>query len=87
VEVDPASAIYYNNLGAINFLLGKFDLARVALEKSYALNAEAAAVCINLGDWHYLKKDCQKAIELYRKIGAFDPLSDIARQRLLYKVP
>ena len=84
---DPASAIFYNNLGAINFLLEKIDSAKVALEKSYTLDPDSAVVCINLGDLYYSKKEIQKAIEFYRKVGQFDALSDIASQRLLYKVP
>lgn len=86
-EIDPASAVFYNNLGVLYLLTGKWDLARTALEKSAALDPEAAAVCINLGDLYYQKKDIQKAIEFWRKVGAFDPLSDIAEQRLLHKVP
>lgn len=87
VEADPTSAVFYGNLGVIYFLLGKLDLARGALEKSQALELEAAAVCLNLGDLYYQEKEIQKAIEFYRKISRFDPLSDIAEQRLLYKVP
>ncbi|MDD5594473.1 MAG: tetratricopeptide repeat protein [Candidatus Margulisbacteria bacterium] len=87
VQVDPASSVFYNNLGVVYFLLGKTDLAATALEKSFALDPEASAICLNLGDLYYLKKDAQKALELYRRVGEFDVLSDLARRRLFCKAP
>ncbi|MBI5078914.1 tetratricopeptide repeat protein, partial [Candidatus Saganbacteria bacterium] len=91
VQADPASAIFYNNLGVAYFLAGKTDLAGTALEKSRALDDGSSAVCLNLGDLYYKQSvsdaEVMKAIELYRKVGAVDPLSDIAAQRLMHKVP
>jgi tetratricopeptide (TPR) repeat protein len=87
VQIDPASAVFYNNLGVIYLLLGKIDLASTALEKSFALDPESSAVCLNLGDVHYCKKAVPKAIEFYRRVGTFDPLSSLARKRLMYKMP
>lgn len=87
VQIDPASAVFYNNLGVIYLLLGRIDLASTALEKSFALDPESSAVCLNLGDVHYWKKDVPKAIEFYRRVGMFDPLSSLARKRLMYKMP
>ncbi|HVN67302.1 MAG TPA: tetratricopeptide repeat protein, partial [Candidatus Sulfotelmatobacter sp.] len=86
-QLDPSSPVFYNNLGVCYLLLGKSDLARVALEKSYALDPEAAGTCLNLGDVYYGQKEARKAIELYRKVGAFDPLTDLAERRLFCKVP
>jgi len=85
VQVDPASAVFYNNLGVIYFLLGRMDLAQTALEKSYALDPECSAVCLNLGDLCYFKNEPQRAMDFYRRVGMFDPLSDLTRRRLLYK--
>jgi Flp pilus assembly protein TadD len=87
VQLDPASAIFYNNLGVIFLLLDKIEPAKTALEKSYALDFESSAACINLGDVYYLLGKIEKAVELYRKVGAFDPLSDIVERRFLYKIP
>jgi superkiller protein 3 len=87
LQVEPASAVFYNNLGVVCLLSEKTDLAVKSLEKSFALDGTASALWINLGDLYYLKKEAPKAIELYRKAGQFDPLSDLAGRRLLYKVP
>ena len=87
VQLDPASAIYYNNLGVACLLLGRFDQAQTFLEKSHALDNEAAGICLNLADLYYRRKESKKALELYARVGAFDPLSDLAEQRLLFKVP
>ena len=84
VQIDPSSPVFYNNLGVVYFLLGKIDLAKTALEKSAALNDESSAVCLNLGDLNYLRGEVKRAVELYRKVGAFDPLSDLADRRLMY---
>ncbi len=87
VQVDPASSVFYNNLGVVQLLLGRADLAAAALEKSHALDPEAAANCLNLGDLCYLRKETRQAIELYRRVGEFDTLSELARRRLFCKVP
>jgi tetratricopeptide (TPR) repeat protein len=87
VQIDPASPVFYNNLGVVYFLLGKGDLALTALEKSHALDPESSAVCLNLGDVHYSRKEVQKAVDFYRRVGAYDTLSDLARKRLIYKAP
>jgi tetratricopeptide (TPR) repeat protein len=87
VQVDPASAVFYNNLGAVYLLLGRSDLALTALEKSAALDPEASHLCLNLGDLYYAKKEAQKALELYRRVGEYDALADLARRRLFCKVP
>ncbi|MFA6418236.1 MAG: tetratricopeptide repeat protein [Candidatus Margulisiibacteriota bacterium] len=87
VHIDPASPVFHNNLGVVNYLLGRLEFAVIALERSYALDPETPAIFINLGDACYLKKEAQKAIDLYRMVGSFDPLADLVRQRLLYKIP
>jgi len=86
-ELFPASSIFYNNLGIVYFLLGKHALAKTALEKSYALNPYSSAICLNLGDYYFRQKEIARAMELYRKIGDFDPLTELARQRLLFRLP
>src|SRR3989338_3787911 len=86
-QVDPASAVFYNNLGVAYFLTGRLEPAAAALEKRFALDAELSAVCLNLVDLGYFRKEAQKAIELWRRVGDFDPLSDLARGRLFCKVP
>lgn len=87
VQLDPASVVFYNNLGVVLFLLGRTEAGQVALEKSQALDPESAAVALNLADIYYAKQDARRAIELYRKIGQFDLLSDLAASRLLFTVP
>ncbi len=87
VQTDPNSVVLRNNLGVIYFLLGQADQARREFEMAYEYDPDLAALCINLGDLFYLKKDVEKAIGLYKKVGSFDVLGDIAEQRLLYKVP
>ena len=87
VQLESASAVFYNNLGVVYFMLGKTDLAQTALEKSLALNPESSAACLNLGDIYYFKKETKKAIDFYRRVGLFDPLSDLSKRRLLHKVP
>ncbi|MFH1386789.1 MAG: tetratricopeptide repeat protein [bacterium] len=87
VQNNPGSSIYQNNLGAALFLAGKVERAQEVLEKSYELDPEASATALNLGDVYYWQKEVSKAISLYRQVGDFDPLSDLARQRLLHKTP
>jgi len=86
-ELHPASSIFYNNLGVVCLLLKKYDLAKTALEKSYALNPDSSAICLNLGDYYFQQKELAKAIGLYRKVGEFDPLTELAQQRLLFRIP
>ena len=87
VHIDPGSVVYRNNLGAIYFILGQIDQARAELEKAYAIDPELSGVCLNLGDSCYFKKDIRRAIDLYKRAGNFDVLTELAEQRLLYKIP
>jgi tetratricopeptide (TPR) repeat protein len=87
VHLDPNSVVLRNNLGVIYLLLGDIERAKQELEKAIRFSPGLSAVCINLGDVYYLKKDAERAVGLYRKVGGFEVLSDIAGERLLYKVP
>jgi tetratricopeptide (TPR) repeat protein len=87
VQLTPDAAVFFSNLGLIQFLLDRKDAARTALEKSLALDPEEAAVSLNLGDLYYREGKIEKAFELYRRVGDFDPLSDLAERRLLFKTP
>ncbi|MFH1389432.1 MAG: tetratricopeptide repeat protein [Candidatus Margulisiibacteriota bacterium] len=87
VHVDPASPVFHNNLGVVNYLLGRLEFAVIALERSFSLDQDSPTIFINLGDAYYFRQEAQKAIELYRQVGPFDPLADLAKQRLLYKIP
>ena len=86
-RLEPNSLIYCNNLGALYFLLGRIEQARKELEKAHKLDPELAAVCLNLGDVYYLRRRAKEAIGLYQQVGDFDPLSELAEQRLTYKKP
>ncbi|MFH1347387.1 MAG: tetratricopeptide repeat protein [Candidatus Margulisiibacteriota bacterium] len=87
VNVDPSSVVFRNNLGIVYFLLGQFDQAKHEIEKAYTLDPENTAVRINLGDILYLKNDIKRAIDLYKRAGSFDSLSEIAEERLRFKIP
>jgi tetratricopeptide (TPR) repeat protein len=87
VHVYPNSVILHNNLGIVSRLLGDIEKAKQEFEKAAAIDPDLPAVCINLGDIYYVKKEIEPAIREYQKIGSYDVLSDIAKQRLLYKVP
>ena len=87
VHSEPGSIVLRNNLGVVYLLLGQIDQGRAELEKGYTFDPELSALCINLGDICYIKKDVKRAIDLYRRAGNFDVLTDIAEQRLTYKVP
>ena len=50
-------------------------------------SGEGPHLWLNLGDIYYRKKEAQKAIELYRRVGELDTLTELARRRLFCKVP
>ncbi len=87
IHLYPSSAVIRNNLGVIYLLLKDIEKSRIELEAVLAIDPKLCATCINLGDVYYLKGDIEKAIGLYSKVGRFDLLTDIADQRLLYKIP
>ncbi|OGC09838.1 hypothetical protein A3F86_04055 [candidate division WOR-1 bacterium RIFCSPLOWO2_12_FULL_45_9] len=86
VHMEPNSVILRNNLGVICSLLGQIDLAQLELETAYGLDPQLSAVCLNLGDIYYLKHEIEKAMDLYKKVGSFDVLTEIAEQRLIHRV-
>ncbi|MEE8638689.1 MAG: tetratricopeptide repeat protein [Candidatus Margulisiibacteriota bacterium] len=87
VQLEPHSVVFRNNLGVLYFLLGQIDQAKLELEKAYSFDPELSGVCINLGDICYFKKDIRRAIDLYKRAGNFDVLTELAEQRLAYKTP
>lgn len=87
VDIDPSALVFRNNLGVLYFLTGQIDQAIYELEKAHTLDPENNAVCVNLGDACYLKDDVRRAIELYKRPGSFDTLTEIADERLRFKIP
>ncbi len=87
VNMEPGSVVFHNNLGVLYLLLGQIDQAQAELEKAYTIDPELVGVCINLGDICYFKKDIRRALDLHRRAGKFDILSEIAEQRLVFKTP
>ncbi|MBU0672268.1 MAG: tetratricopeptide repeat protein [Candidatus Margulisbacteria bacterium] len=87
IEIDQASLVYRSNLGLAYFLLGQLDQAAYEIEKAYTIDPENSAVRLNLGDICYLKKDIKRAMDLYQRTGSFDVLTEIAEQRLRFKIP
>ncbi|MEA3493788.1 MAG: tetratricopeptide repeat protein [Candidatus Margulisiibacteriota bacterium] len=87
IHLYPGSAVIRNNLGVIYLLLKDIEKSRIELEAALAIDPKLCATCINLGDAYYFKGDIEKAVRLYSKVGNFDLLTDIANQRLLYKIP
>ncbi|MBN2058735.1 MAG: tetratricopeptide repeat protein [Candidatus Saganbacteria bacterium] len=87
VDIEPNSVVFRNNLGLVYSLLGQPDQAAYEVEKAYTLDPESNAVCLNLGDIAYARKDVRRAIDLYRRPGSCDLLAELAEQRLRFKVP
>lgn len=85
VDLNPLSAIIANNLGVVCLLLGQFDPALQELEKAYGLDNESNAIAINLADIYYIKGRVEDAIKLYKQIGKYDMLSEVAANRLQFK--
>ncbi|NQT30261.1 MAG: tetratricopeptide repeat protein [Candidatus Saganbacteria bacterium] len=85
VQIEPHSVVFRNNLGLIYFMLGDFDRGSSEIEKAYTLDPENNGVCINLGDICYLKGEIRRAIDLYRRPGNFDVLTELSEKRLMYK--
>jgi Flp pilus assembly protein TadD len=86
VRVDSLSSIINSNLGVLWIILEDDPNAQMLLEKSYKLDPNSSPICINLADLYYKRRDIRKALELYKSVGDFDPLSDVAKQRLQYKI-
>lgn len=87
VNINPNSVVFRNNLGVVYYLLGQVDQAKAELEKAYTIDPELAGVCMNLGDICYFKNDIRRALDLYKRAGDFDVLTELAEQRLAYKTP
>jgi O-antigen biosynthesis protein len=87
VAIEPHSAVFHNNLGVASLLLGQLNQAQAEIEKAYTIDPELSAVCLNLGDLCYFKNDVRRAIDLYKRVGSFDPLAELAEERLRFKTP
>jgi tetratricopeptide (TPR) repeat protein len=87
LQNEPHSLILHNNLGVVYSLLGESERGRKELEIVQAQDAELPVLSLNLGDIYYAEGKIEPALQLYKKIGKYDMLSDISEQRLLYKTP
>jgi tetratricopeptide (TPR) repeat protein len=87
VNSEPNAVVFRNNLGLVYFMLGQLEQAKQELEKAHSLDPENTAVCLNLGDICYFGQDVKRAIDLYKQVGSFNALTEIAEQRLAYKIP
>ncbi|MFA5840389.1 MAG: tetratricopeptide repeat protein [Candidatus Margulisiibacteriota bacterium] len=86
VDYNPNSAIFRTNLAVVYLMLGQTEKARKELEKARELDPELMAISVNLADVYYTRGEIEKALQLYRSIGEFDYLKEIAERRLLFKV-
>lgn len=87
ISIQPDCAILHNNLGVIYYLKGGISQAEKELNQAAALDPDLAGICLNRGDIYYSIGKVQEAIEDWKKIGEYDPLSELASDRLLYKIP
>ncbi|MBU0687248.1 MAG: tetratricopeptide repeat protein [Candidatus Margulisbacteria bacterium] len=87
IDEDFESPVFYNNLGVLYYLKGNVGEAIKILEKAKQMDASLSAVKINLGTLWYRSGEVEKAIKLFKEITEDDVLSDIAKRRLMYKVP
>jgi tetratricopeptide (TPR) repeat protein len=87
LRIEPGCVIFHNNLGVMALFLGQLNQAQVEVEKAYNLDPELAAVCLNLGDLCYFKNDVRRSLDLYQRAGHFDPLLELAEERLRFKTP
>ena len=87
LDLEPNSAIVFNNLGVAYALLEVLTEAETFLDKAVAVDNELSEAWINLGDVCYARGSVRKSIECYRKVPSSDLLGDIAKKKLLYKEP
>lgn len=71
----------------IHYLRGDYSSALNELNQAANLDPELKGSFLNRGDLYYLTGNTAAALEDWKKIGQYDPLSEIASERLLYKIP
>lgn len=72
ISLDENFAFSWNNRGFSKLKLGQFEDGLLDIQKSLALDAENAYAYRNLGLYYFLKKDYQKALDLYEKALEMD---------------
>ncbi|MFA4858511.1 MAG: tetratricopeptide repeat protein [Candidatus Margulisiibacteriota bacterium] len=87
LDCDIESSVFYNNLGILYYLRGNLKEAIKILEKAKNFDENSAAIKINLGTLYYLEGAVELALRLFADIPEDDVLADLAKRRLLYKVP
>jgi tetratricopeptide (TPR) repeat protein len=87
LDCDIESSVFYNNLGVLYYLRGNLKEAIKIMEKAKSLDGNSAAIKINLGTLYYLDNAVELALRLFAEVLEDDVLSDLAKRRLLYKVP
>ncbi len=73
LNLNPNSAISYNNLGMINIIKGNGEKARELLEKCLELDPKLQEAYHNLGSYYTSKQEIDKAEDMYMKSLQIDP--------------
>ena len=83
VAAEPAYAVGYANLGIAYFSLGRYDSARVALEKALQHDGKHLHALYTLGLIHHAQgREYEQALEAFQAVAAADPDDPLVRYYL-----
>lgn len=84
IKAYPDSIAGYDELGLINYLLGKFDKAAATFKKLCELEPKEVDNWISLGDSYFSLNDFKGAIPAYEQVVALNPENKTVWERLSF---
>ncbi len=82
IEADSLNSSYLDTVGWIYYMLGKYEPAKIYIEKAIEVGGENSVMLDHLGDILYKMGEENQAVEIWRKALNLDSSNDLLKQKV-----
>ena len=82
IEADSLNSSYLDTIGWIYYMLGKYEPAKIYIEKAIEVGGENSVMLDHLGDILYKMGEENQAVEIWRKALNLDSSNDLLKQKV-----
>jgi tetratricopeptide (TPR) repeat protein len=84
IEKEPENPSYLDTYGWIYYMLGKYDTAKIYVEKAVTINGSSAVLLEHLGDIYFAMKDETNAKKYWLKSLELSPNNENMKEKLKF---
>jgi len=82
IEADSLNSSYLDTIGWIYYMLGKYEPARIYIEKAIEVGGENSVMLDHLGDILYKMGEENQAVEVWQRALELDSSNDLLKQKV-----